>query len=208
MKVLEEEARNQKAVEKTDEGYIDYAIAKKVREAEIARAKQEVADSRNIEYAELNEKRMDDCFPDATEKQKYLDLVKSHGKEFLAELDSNDPEGVVLGYLDDSDIAPLLIRVMMTSEQYKNDVLSKTSPWSRAIALDRLANGIRYAKEKLKEKNASTPTPENVSEPAPAKQAMPIVGKVTSSDDTSKANNVPNWSDRLRKLNAARGRSV
>lgn len=212
IKALEEELKNTKNKTQSDfnnniDEYVAYMVDKKTKENELNRTKQDVIESRNAEYEQVNEKRIADCFPDENERNTYLTMVKQHGKEFLNELDTYDPEGVVLGYLDDSDIAPLLIRVLMSSDKYRNDVLSKTSPYSRAIAIDRLASGIRYAKDKLNEQKAqqtqqTTETVQPVQE-----KPLPIIGSITKSDDSSNANVVPNWQDRLRKLNAARGRT-
>ena len=174
--------------------YVNYAVDRKDKEREKAQIEEALNESRRAEYDAMNQRKVDFCFPDENEKAIYNKLLADHGKEFLKTLDDNDPQEAVLGFLDDSDVAPLLVRILMTSKAHRDQVLSKHSPYAKQRAMEALENSVKFAMAKLaKQRN----TVEQVEEKKPA---MPIVGSVTKTEKGS-GNEVKDYNDILHKLN-------
>lgn len=185
--------------------YVNYLVDKKSLELEKQRLKDEYTLSRQEEYNAINEQRIENCFPDENSRNAYDSLLKSKGAAFVKELDDEDPDQVVLGYLDDCDVSPLMIQILMTNEQYKNQVLSKHSPYMKLRALEDLENRIKYAQAELAKKQNST-VPEKNEDTKPVEQvkpAIPVVGSVTKSDQ-SNGNVVKDYNSILHQLNARR----
>lgn len=188
-----EEALNKKdnapSFDKDKEGYIKYSVEQYGKEAEKKRLEQEYIDSKRYEAEELNRKRIEACFTDEAEREKYNNLVKTNGPEFVKLLDREDPESVILGYLDDSDISPILVRILMTNKEYRNEVLSKTSPYGKQRAMENLEAKVRWAQQQLENKK-------KIEKP----NKIPVVGTVTKSDSND-GNIVKDYNDVLHKLN-------
>lgn len=187
-----EEALNKKdnapSFDKDKEEYIKYSVEQYGKEAEKKRLEQEYIDSKRYEAEELNRKRIEACFTDETEREKYNNLVKTNGPEFVKLLDREDPESVILGYLDDSDISPILVRILMTNKEYRNEVLSKTSPYGKQRAMENLEAKVRWAQQQLENRKKIE------------KPKIPVVGTVTKSDSND-GNIVKDYNDVLHKLN-------
>lgn len=178
--------------------YVNYAVDRKDKEREKAQIEEALNESRRAEYDAMNQRKVDFCFPDENEKAIYNKLLADHGKEFLKTLDDNDPQEAVLGFLDDSDVAPLLVRILMTSKTHRDQVLSKHSPYAKQRAMEALENSVKFAMAKLaKQRNT---VPEKTEETKPVKTAMPIVGSVTKTEKGS-GNEVKDYNDILHKLN-------
>lgn len=182
--------------EESKEDYIRYEVDRYGKETEKQRLEQEILDSKRHEAEELNRKRIEACFTDETEREKYNNLVKTNGPEFVKLLDREDPESVILGYLDDSDISPILVRILMTNKEYRNEVLSKTSPYGKQRAMENLEAKVRWAQQQLENRKKK----EQEKEPVQEKPKIPVVGTVTKSD-SSEGNNIKDYNDVLHKLN-------
>lgn len=178
--------------------YVNYAVDRKDKEREKAQIEEALSESRRAEYDAINQRKIDFCFPDENEKAIYNKLLADHGQEFLKTLDDNDPQEAVLGFLDDSDVAPILVRILMTSKTHRDQVLSKHSPYAKQRAMEALENSVKFAMAKLaKQKNT---VPEKNEETKPVKPVMPIVGSVTKTEKGS-GNEVKDYNDILHKLN-------
>lgn len=192
-----EEALNKKdnapSFDKDKEGYIKYSVEQYGKEAEKKRLEQEYIDSKRYEAEELNRKRIENCFTDEIEREKYNTLIKNNGPDFVKLLDKEDPESVVLGYLDDCDISPILVRILMTNKEYRDQVLSKSSPYSKQRAMENLEAKVRWAQKQLE--NRKTKELEVQEKPK-----IPVVGTVTKSDSND-GNIVKDYNDVLHKLN-------
>jgi len=105
-----------------------------------------------------NERRVAQCFPDEADREIYNRLVKNSGSAFVEKLDEEDPDGVILGCLDDCDISPIVLRVMMTKPQFLNEILSKKTRHGKEVAFDSLVNRCRVADKIVKSKKASRQT--------------------------------------------------
>ena len=122
----------------------------------------------------------------------------------MRELDKEDPEQVVLGYLDDCDVAPLMMEVLMTNDNYKNEVLSKRSPYSKMRALELLENRIKFAQAELAKRKTTVPEKSEDTKPVDSRKAMPVIGSVTKSESNSNGTVVKDYNAILRQLNNAR----
>lgn len=187
---------------------IDYYVNKRTNEAETKRLREEIQSSHDEEFAAINEERIRSCFPDELEQQKYDTLLKTNGPNLLKELDEQDPEHAVLAYLDDSDISPLLIRILMTSDKYKNEVLKYRSPYGKYNALDKLAQKVQMAREQMEKEKTTKPTTVaqpvvNKVEPV-AKPSIPVIGSVTKSEN-DKGYVVKDYNQILHEMNMRRG---
>lgn len=203
---LEEELKKRDALKLEDFGndtqkYLDYAVDVKDKQRELARNQEEIKAEQIAEYDELNNKRIAECFPDEKEQKIFRAIIQQNGQSFLQKLDEADPEGAVLSYLDDSDISPLLTRILISSPEYLNDVLSKRSPFGKYNAMDKLAQRVQYAREEMKKRaevaaNNTIPQETEVK----TKPSIPVVGSVTKSEDTKDSKPVFDPNQILHKL--------
>lgn len=201
---LEEQLKNQPNKTLSDfnnnvEDYFDYKFGKTAAEAEHKRLEDEIVESKRYEAEQINKQRIINCFPDEAEQAKYNQLVAQNGPKFVKMLDDADPEGAILGYLDDSDVAPILIRIMMTNKDYRDGVLSKSSPYGKQRAMEQLEAKVRWAQQQLANKAAK----KEAAPAEPAKPTIPVVGTVTKSDSNDGAV-VKDYNQVLQKLNARR----
>ena len=185
----------------SQEDYIKYLYGKNARDDEYNRLKDEVTEAKRYEAEQINNQRIANCFPDEAEQAKYRQLVAQNGPAFVQTLDEADPEGAVLGYLDDSDNAPILIRIMMTNKGYRDAVLSKSSPYGKQRAMEQLEAKVEWAKQQLA--NRAAKAKETPPAEPEKKAALPVVGTVTKSDATG-GNVVKDYNQVLHNLNARR----
>lgn len=202
---LEEEIKKYKGLKLEDfkgntQEYLDYAVDYKDKQRELARNQEEIKSEQIAEYDELNNKRIAECFPDEKEQKIFRAIIQQNGPAFLQKLDTYDPEGAVLSYLDDCDISPLVTRILISSPEYLNEVLSKRSPYGKYNAMDKLAQRVQYARDEMKkraEAAANTNPPETEVKPKPS---IPVVGSVTKSEDTKDSKPVFDPNQILHKL--------
>lgn len=178
--------------------YTEYLVGQKMNDIEKQKLLEEKRQSQMAEYDAINEQRIMNCFPDEKERTIYNKLIDEHASDFVKLLDKADPEGVILGYLDDSEISPLLIRILMTKPEYRNEILSKTNPYTKMMAMksfeDKVSNAV-----KIVSRNQAKQT----------KKSIPVVGSVTKSEtsNTQLDKNDPSyWNNKLHELNQLRGR--
>lgn len=207
IKSLNEELSKFKDLKKenfqSDDEYIDYRLDQKLKEQESNRLQIAKANAEAEAFEEINQQRIAYCFPEEKDREIYNKLIAESAPDFVELLEKADPDNAVLSYLDDSDIAPLLIRVMMTKPEIRNEVLSKRNAYSKVLALDNLAKRLTYAKSVVDKRR--TKTNDTTVETAPKqKQSIPVVGKVAKSESAAAIDkNDPNyWNNMLRDLNA------
>lgn len=140
---------------KSDDG-IQTLIDRKSAEKELARIEEEQESLTMQEDLEENERRITTCFPDEEDQKVYRQLVENGGRKFANKLATYDPENVVLSGLDDCDISPIVIRVLMTRPEFLNEILSKRGRHARELAFDSLVNRLRVADRIIREKKTTT----------------------------------------------------
>lgn len=182
--------------------YVNYAVDKKDAEREKNRLVEELSDYKKEEFDAIQNERVSRCFPNESDRDSYNKLVAEHGNDFLKIVDRYDPEEVVLGFLDDSDVSPVLLRLLMTSKTHRDNVLSKHSPYAKQRAMESLENSVKFAMAKLA-KQRETKSVQPVEQIEEKKPAMPIVGSVTKTDKIS-GEVVKDYNDILHKLNERR----
>lgn len=203
---LEEELKKRDALKLEDFGndtqkYLDYAVDVKDKQRELARNQEEIKAEQIAEYDELNNKRIAECFPDEKEQKIFRAIIQQNGNAFLQKLDSFDPDGAILSYLDDSDISPLLTRILISSPEYLDEVLSKRSPYGKYNAMDKLAQRVQYAREEMKKRDEAAANNTNPQETeVKTKPSIPVVGSVTKSENTKDSKPVFDPNQILHKL--------
>lgn len=213
LRALEEENKALKGVNVADfkDDYsklIDHSVSQKLNEAEIERVKAEYQSSQDAEFEEVNNQRIRECFPDDIEQQRYRALTNERGPAFVKKLDADDAEGAVWSYLDDSEISPLLTRILMTNDKYYDEIMKYKSPYGKYMALDRLAQKVQLARaEMAKEKQSQVASPKPLEQNKPVEQvkpSMPVIGSVTKSESDS-GPVVKDYNQILREMNQKRG---
>lgn len=177
--------------------YTDYLVDRKMNEMEKSRLQAEYESSRSEEAEKINQYRINQCFEAQEDRDAYNSLIQKNGKQFLAYLDKNDPQQAVLGYLDDCDVSPIIIRLMMTRQDIRDSIMSKSTPYAKTVALDKLADRIVYAQNVIKQKAAKANA-------EPAKPNLPVIGKVTKSETTNTDIDLSDPNAILKKLNQKR----
>ena len=182
--------------------YVDYAVDLKDKEREASRLQEQIRESQSLEYEELNNARIRECFPDEAEQEKFRQVVEKEGPKLLKKLDAEDPEQAVLAYLDDSPIAPILTRLMIAKPEYLEEVLSKRSPYGKYVAMEKLAERVEYARQQMAKPEE---VPQPAAAPEPPKPVLPVVGSVTKSDANKDTPKTFDPNALLHKLNAKGG---
>lgn len=210
-KIKELEAENQKFkglsledFKNNNNDYINYLVDMRLREQEKSRLQDEYNSSKNEEFEIVNQQRERNCYPDDESLEKYHKTIEKLGPSFLKELDEEDKEGVVLGYLDDCDVSPLMLQIMMTDNNYKNSILSKHSPYMKMKALEDLENRIRYAQTEMSKRNSTVPEKNEETKPVEPKPTIPVIGSVTKSEPNPNGKVVKDYNSILHSLNQHR----
>lgn len=210
-RIKELEAENQKFkglkledFKNNNSDYINYLVDMKLREQERTRLQEEYNSSKNEEFDAINQEREKNCYPDAESLEKYHKTIEKLGPSFVKELDEEDKEGVVLGFLDDCDVSPLMLQIMLTDSNYKNNILSKHSPYMKIRALEDLEKKIRYAQAEMSKRNSTVPEKNEETKPVETKPTMPVIGSVTKSESNPNGKVVEDYNQILHKLNQNR----
>ena len=138
---------------KSDDG-IQTLIDRKSAEKELARLEEEQESLAMQEDLEENERRITTCFPDEADQRIYRQLVENGGRKFADKLANYDKDNVILSGLDDCEISPIVIRVLMTKPEFLNEILSKRTRHARELAFDSLVNRLKVADKIVREKRA------------------------------------------------------
>lgn len=146
---------------KADKDSISALVKMQTNENEISRLQTEQANNQMADDMAENERRVNLCFPDETDRKIYAQLLQNSGTAFVEKLDAADPEGVILGCLDDCEISPIVLRVLMTRPAFLNDILSKKTRHGKEVAFDALVNQCKVADKIIRSKQKKTPTAGN-----------------------------------------------
>lgn len=141
----------------SEEG-IQRMIDLKSNERELSRLESEREELQLAEDFEENERRIVECFPEENDRKIYKELLKNSGEKFAYTLEAYDKDNVVLNGLDDCDISPIVVRVLMTRPEFLNEILSKKTKHGKEIAFDNLVARLRVADRVIKAKKAGATT--------------------------------------------------
>lgn len=158
IKQLESEREKYKNLSKSDFGdnedqYLDYKLDQRLSNIEQKQLQKQIDELDSAEFTEINEKRIQMCFPNEQDRKQYEQMLNVNGRDFVAYLDSVDADGVILNYLDDCDYAPLVIRMLMANENIRKSVCEKRNGFAKIQALQDLTNKIRYAQARLAQRS-------------------------------------------------------
>lgn len=159
------------------DAYVDWKLKEQQMQSEVANLRstdeREQRDFEELEYRNT----VESCFPDEAERSEYDDLIAKNGPAFYNALQDEDPNGVVLGYLNTVKQYPIVLK----------ELLVNPKRWLPGIFISRdpeemKRNTAQVAYQILNEHYAPKPVtaavkPAAAPAPAPAAPAMPIVGK-------------------------------
>lgn len=146
---------------KADKDSVSALVKMQTNENEISRLQTEQVNNQMADDMAENERRVNLCFPEEADRKIYAQLLQNSGSAFVEKLDAADPEGVILGCLDDCEISPIVLRVLMTRPAFLNDILSKKTRHGKEVAFDALVNQCKVADKIIRSKQKKTPTAGN-----------------------------------------------
>lgn len=146
---------------KADKDSVSALVKLQTNENEISRLQTEQVNNQMADDMAENERRVNLCFPEEADRKIYAQLLQNSGTAFVEKLDAADPEGVILGCLDDCEISPIVLRVLMTRPAFLNDILSKKTRHGKEVAFDALVNQCKVADKIIRSKQKKTPTAGN-----------------------------------------------
>lgn len=143
---------------KADKENIQTLVSLQAKESEVSRLTEEREQVEMEDAIAENERRVNACFPDEEDRKIYNTLLQNSGEAFVKKLDAVDPDGVILGCLDDCEISPIVLRVLMTRPKFLNDILSKKTRHGKELAFDSLVNQCRVADKIVRSNKAKKQT--------------------------------------------------
>lgn len=157
--------------------YLDYQVDMKDKERHSKFIEDQIQQYKAEEYDRRNNEKISNCFPDEMEQEKFNSIIKTEGPRLLKTLDTYDQDGAVLSYLDDSDISPILIRILVSEPSYLKQVLSKHTSIGKFREMEKLEEKVQYARQQLANRNKAVPEKNEDTKPA-----LPVIGSVTKSE--------------------------
>lgn len=152
----------------------------------LTRAKQDAElEMASAEADQIHEARIAKCFTDPSEVEHYHRLLENGRDKFVEFLNKVDPEGAVIDYLDDCEVSPLMVRLLMTNPNVLKSVVTKRNPLSKAIELRSIENKMLMSM-KLRSKSRS---PQSNQNPNPNNPPPATTGKVVGNG--ASANKAP-----------------
>lgn len=138
-----------------EETYNDYKFDRRWDSRRAAELENEVErnerELQEAQWNEINEKRLEACFPTETDQLKYKLMIgdaennwdKKHpeyqSKSFTEWL-MKEKDGSVLSYLRDSDNSPKLIRHFIAKPEVANRIMNMSNPYNKFYELKQLEN--------------------------------------------------------------------
>lgn len=154
------------------ENYVNFRLKERDMQNEVKMAKERIEQEEAEMARQETERRIELSFPDEGEREAYNDLIAKNGPAFYEALQTYDKESVVLNYLNGLDKYPVVLQKLMTDNDALRKVFQNRDPDEMRYQLRQLTT------ELLSPKKAAPPATDNKQPtPAPAKPALPIVGK-------------------------------
>lgn len=125
------------------------------------------------EADQIHEARIAACMKDPQEVEHYHRLLENGREKFVEYLSKVDPENAIINYLDDCDVSPLMVRLLMTKPEVLKQVVTKRNPLSKTIELRSIENKMLMAM-KLRSTSSKTQTNQNPQQPVTTGR---VVGK-------------------------------
>lgn len=157
---------------------MDFRVAKgmlKNRISDLEMQRQNaILEQESAEAEQIHQQRVDACFDDESSKAHYLRLLENGRDKFVAFLGQHDPENTILSYLDDSEISPLMVQVLMTNPEVLKKVVSIKNPMNKIVELRSIENRVKLD-QKLR--SVKTPRPQQTNKNPAGK--LPSTGSQT-----------------------------
>ena len=125
------------------------------------------------EADQIHEARIAACMKDPQEVEHYHRLLENGREKFVEYLSKVDPENAIINYLDDCDVSPLMVRLLMTKPEVLKQVVTKRNPLSKTIELRSIENKMLMAM-RLKSTSSKAQTNQNPQQPVTTGR---VVGK-------------------------------
>ena len=120
---------------KVDNRNLSDIVKLRTNESEAERLKEERERVMMEDDVAENERRVATCFPDEADREIYNRLLKNSGAAFVDRLDAEDPDGVILGCLDDCDISPIVFSIVTAPIQQITETSHASLLTDRIISL-------------------------------------------------------------------------
>lgn len=202
VKELEAELAKVKGLKPEDfnndvEAYTSYRIDAQHKQDEIDRQKRFIEQSEADEMARETERKVSMCFPDEADREEYEQLIATNGKSFYEALQANDPNGVVLDYLNGVEKYPIVLRKLMTDMDALRHVFRDKDPYELRHNLHVFTKELLSGKTEEKKEDVKQPEQE---QPQP-KPAIPVIGKQVTAQakPTEPVHDRAYWNDYLLK---------
>lgn len=202
VKELEAELAKVKGLKPEDfnndvEAYTSYRIDAQHKQDEIDRQKRFIEQSEADEMARETERKVSMCFPDEADREEYEQLISTNGKSFYEALQANDPNGVVLDYLNGVEKYPIVLRKLMTDMDALRYVFRDKDPYELRHNLHVFTKELLSGKTEEKKEDVKQPEQE---QPQP-KPAIPVIGKQVTAQakPTEPVHDRAYWNDYLLK---------
>ena len=202
VKELEAELAKVKGLKPEDfnndvEAYTSYRIDAQHKLDEIERNKRFIEQSEAEEMARETERKVSMCFPDEADREEYEQLIATNGKSFYEALQANDPNGVVLDYLNGVEKYPIVLRKLMTDMDALRHVFRDKDPYELRHNLHVFTKELLSGKPEEKKEDVKQPEQE---QPQP-KPAIPVIGKQVTAQakPTEPVHDRAYWNDYLLK---------
>lgn len=166
------------------EAYVHNEFAKRDMKDELNRIRQQ--DMYEQQQLEIEQDRIitERCF-EGKDLDDYRSLISTKGPAFAAALKENDPNNVVLGYLDTLQEYPVVVRELMTNLGTLRRLFRSRDP-------EALKYNVRVIADEILEKHHSAPAmQQNTVTQADVveKKSIPVIGKqISSQSNTNSAN--------------------
>lgn len=183
--------------------YTDYKLDQRLGQEKYTQLQKQVDDERRQmqmqEAAEIAEERLNNCFPDEGEREKYQNLIYNAEHSFdkmhpeigfpkFTDFLLSEEDRSVIKYLQDSDNAPKLIRHFIHKPEAALKIMSMRNQYSKFIELKQLENRMMQHERIVANKAV-----------VPEKKVLPDTGKTLNNNviDTG-----IDWSKPLSKADA------
>lgn len=164
------------------EAYVHNEFAKRDMKDELNRIRQQ--DMYEQQQLEIEQDRIitERCF-EGKDLDDYRSLISTKGPAFAAALKENDPNNVVLSYLDTLQEYPVVVRELMTNLGTLRRLFRSRDP-------EALKYNVRVIADEILEKHHAAPSQNAVPQTdVVEKKSIPVIGKqISSQSNTNSAN--------------------
>lgn len=170
--------------------YNDYRFDQKWNTKMVERLQKEYDEGsetlRREENTELAQERLENCFPDVNEQNRYKMMVADaetnfgmkhpeYGYNKFSEFLMSEEDGTVLSYLQDSDNSPKLIRHFIMKPEVVDRIMKLRNPYNKVYELKQLENRmLQYERTKATKAKIT----------APVKKELPDTGKIVQNSNS------------------------